>query len=102
MSDKIPFREIQKSLRIIEAEVGIVLGFEGFLYDAPTYAFFLGLIETGKMMNNPTRTQRLAQLGAWFRYYQTVIDQMPADHPMRSLSQAALNQIMKPYKGLLA
>lgn len=101
MSDKIPFREMNKSLRIIEAEVGIVLGFEGILYDVETYAYFLGLIETGKMMTNPTRTQRLAQLAAWFKYYQRVIDQMPTEHPMRSLSQAALNQIMKPYEGKL-
>lgn len=102
MSEKIPFREIHKSLRIIEAEVGIVLGFEGFQFDAETYAYFLGLIEVGKMMSNPTRTQRLAQLVAWFNYYQKVIDQMPTEHPMRSLSQTALNQIMKPYEGKLS
>lgn len=96
-----PFAQINKSIRTIQIEVGLTLGFEGIEWPMETYAFFLGLIETGKMMNNPTKTQKLAQLAAWFKYYNQVIDQMPVDHPLRSLATTALKGIKEPYEGVM-
>lgn len=96
---KYKFRDMRNATAAAKAEVGLLLGLSGITWPHNDYALFITM-ERMTLVDNPTYRQSTAQTGAWLRFLQRLIEQLP-DGDLRAKVQPQFEQLSEPYKELL-
>jgi len=99
--NRIPFRQMKPTLKTIQAQTQLLLAVPGIEWPEKDYALFFTMANMSEGMENPTRLQMVTQIIVWLRFYNRLIDSLPADNPLRVNIRAEFDQLSEPYKELL-
>lgn len=98
MSNTAPFRDMRTTLKMVKAQVALLLGIPGQEWAKEDYALFFILVDT--KLENPTRRTILIHLGAWLRFYRRLIMSLP-EGELRKTGLAEFYKISARWSGLL-
>lgn len=78
-SNQHPFRHMRLTLKLVRAQVQLLLAVEGMEWKTEDYAKFFVMSETTHKTHssNPTYAQEIGMIGAWLRFYRKLLDRLP-------------------------
>lgn len=100
MSSQHPFRHMRLTLRLVQAQVQLLLAVEGMDWSQNDYAFFFAASEMWRHEVNPTYTRMIGIVGGWLRFYRKLIDKLPFGE-FRTNIETEWEKVSEEYKGLL-
>lgn len=74
---KHPFRHMRLTVKLIKAQVQLLLAVEGMDWTQRDFATFFVMNEMGHKTPNKTYPQAIGELGAWLRFYRRLLDKLP-------------------------
>ncbi len=101
MSNPIPFRRMNATLKATRAEVQLLLAVDGLDTPPQFQALFLAMSNMSSAQVNPSRLQLMTQIAVWLRFYKRLIDTLPDANPLKATAQKDFNQLSEPYQSLL-
>lgn len=72
-----PFRLMRDHIKRMQAAVGLLFAVEGLGLQPIDFARFNVMMGMWRATKNPTYIQMLTAVGAWLRFYKSLIDRMP-------------------------
>lgn len=101
MPERLPFRRMRPTLALIRIEVQLLLSMELIEWEAQDYVKFLVMSDMTKAMKSPTHNQMLVLVGAWLKFYKSLLERLPEGHELRGKVQAEFEKASEGYKELL-
>lgn len=101
MTNRYPFRHMRLTLKLIMAQCALLLATEGVVaWTDQDYALFFSMSEMWHKLDNPTYPQQVGILGAFMRFYRTLIDKMP-EGDLRAQCEREWVKVTEGYGDLL-
>lgn len=101
MSESIPFRRMNATLKTVRAEVQLLLSVDGIDTPPNFYAVFVAMDKMTSGQVNPSRFQLMMLISVWLRFYRRLIDTLPDANPLKATAQKDFEQLSEPYQSLL-
>lgn len=94
-----PFKDLRQVVTVLKTEVQLLLSVEGLEWSQNDQVTFFVLAEmTAKTFKNGTSyTQMWTAVLAWYKYFKRMIEQLPADNPLRISGLQELGKIESKY-----
>ena len=95
------FRAMKRAMLLVQAQTALLLSVEGLGFTKKDYALFFVMGEMVHKMDNPTRKQYSAALGATLRVYRGMVDRLQEGSDLRRQCEAEWVKLSRGFESLL-